>query len=264
MMKIEKVNGTDVPQGLFEDFIDDCMDTAENSPAENTSILDLFKTPRLRRISIILIVAWSIMAMAYDGHIRCLDQLGLDIFTTFSIGSSTEFPAVLLIMYTLDIWGRKWTLFAAVMISGIATFAACCVPVGFYFASFAMVGRLFINSATNIALQYASELLPTVVRGKGVAFIHIMGYVASIISPFVAYTVNIHRLLPMLILGTVSIICGFLGLFVPETLREQLPQTLIVNIPNISTFFILHHIRFVADSFFFFFFSFSGRRVVRH
>ena len=232
MMRIEKINDREIPKKIFEDFIDDCMEKAENSPKDDTSIVDLFKTPRLRTTTTILIVSWSIMAMVYDGHIRCLDQIGLDIFTTFTMGASTEFPAVILIMYTLDVWGRKWTLFGTIMISGIASFAACCVPVGIYFATFAIIGRLFINSATNIALQYAAELLPTVVRGKGVATIHIVGYVSSILSPFVAYSSNFHRVLPMFILGTTSIFCGILGLFVPETLKEELPQTLMVSSSN--------------------------------
>lgn len=52
------------------------------------------------------------------------------------------------------------------------------------------MGRFSINISYNIGLQYAAELLPTVVRAQGVALIHIMGYVASIISPFVVYLVS--------------------------------------------------------------------------
>ena len=39
--------------------------------------------------------------------------------------------------------------------------------------------------------QYAAEVLPTVVRAQGVALIHIMGYVATILSPFVVYLVSV-------------------------------------------------------------------------
>lgn len=57
-------------------------------------------------------------------------------------------------------------------------------------ASLAIVGRFAVNISYNIGLQYAAELLPTVVRAQGVALIHIMGYVASIIAPFVVYLVS--------------------------------------------------------------------------
>lgn len=166
--------------------------------------------------------------MAYDGHIRCLDSLGMDVFTTFTIASATEFPAEVLITFTLDVCGRRWSLFVAVVLSGLFSLVAAGLPIGVYFASFAMVGRFFINIASNVALQFAAELLPTVVRCEGVAFIHIMGYVASILSPFVAFTSRIRYNLPMIILGTVSVFAGLLCLFLPETLREQLPQNLLV------------------------------------
>lgn len=54
----------------------------------------------------------------------------------------------------------------------------------------AIIGRFAINITYNIGLQYAAELLPTVVRAQGVALIHIMGYVASILAPFVVYLVS--------------------------------------------------------------------------
>lgn len=57
-------------------------------------------------------------------------------------------------------------------------------------ASLAIMGRFSVNISYNIGLQYAAELLPTVVRAQGVALIHIMGYVASILAPFVVYLVR--------------------------------------------------------------------------
>ena len=61
--------------------------------------------------------------------------------------------------------------------------------VGVPSAALAIMGRFAVNISYNIGLQYAAELLPTVVRAQGVALIHIMGYVASILAPFVVYLV---------------------------------------------------------------------------
>lgn len=58
----------------------------------------------------------------------------------------------------------------------------------------AIIGRFAVNLSYNIGLQYAAELLPTVVRAQGVALIHIMGYVASIVAPFVVYLVSEYKL----------------------------------------------------------------------
>lgn len=100
------------------------------------------------------------------------------------------------------------------------------VPVGVYSATLAILGRFAVNISYNIGLQYAAELLPTVVRAQGIAFIHIMGYVASIVAPFVVYLSNIAISLPLVVLGIIGIIGGLLSLFLPETLNHELPQTL--------------------------------------
>ena len=57
-------------------------------------------------------------------------------------------------------------------------------------AIFAFIGRLWVNMSMNIGLQYAAELLPTVIRAQGVAAVHIGGYVAAIISPQIIHLVS--------------------------------------------------------------------------
>ena len=88
------------------------------------------------------------------------------------------------------------------------------------------MGRFCVNISYNIGLQYAAELLPTVVRAQGVALIHIMGYVASIAAPFVVYLDVVSPILPLLVLGILGILGGILPLLLPETLDKDLPQTL--------------------------------------
>lgn len=53
-----------------------------------------------------------------------------------------------------------------------------------------------------------------------------MGYVASIIAPFIVYLSVISEILPLLVLGILGIAGGILALFLPETLDQDLPQTL--------------------------------------
>lgn len=53
-----------------------------------------------------------------------------------------------------------------------------------------------------------------------------MGYVASLIAPFIVYLANYSKALPLIVLGTVSIVGGLLCLFLPESLNSELPQTM--------------------------------------
>lgn len=201
------------------------MQYEENSH-NNYSILDLFKTPRLRKCTILLILIWMIISLVFDGHVRNVGSLGLDLFITFTIACATELPADTFLTLTLDRWGRRWLAFGTLLASGLFSLLATTVTLGPIYATFAIIGRFSVNISYNIGLQYAAEILPTVVRAQGVAFIHIMGYVASIIAPFVVYLANINPTLPLIILGILGIIGGFLSLFLPETLGHELPQTL--------------------------------------
>ena len=57
----------------------------------------------------------------------------------------------------------------------------------------ALMGRMTIAAAYFVSLQYASELIPTVVRGRGVAMCEVVGGVGILISPAIVYMVNNYK-----------------------------------------------------------------------
>lgn len=227
LKKFERVNGTNVNPELYQDFAASCAQLQQEEIAnKNYSIFDLFRTPRLRRITITLVVIYMSISLVFDGHVRNVGQLGLNIFTTFTVASITELPANILVALALDRLGRRWYACGAMILSGVFSLLATAVPMGLYSAILAIVGRFFVNMAYSIGMQYAAELLPTVVRAQGVAFIHLMGYVATIIAPFIVYLGNISLDIPLILLGLIGIAGGSLCLFLPETMDKTLPQTL--------------------------------------
>ncbi|XP_034244931.1 organic cation transporter protein [Thrips palmi] len=227
MKRLEKSNGTAVPAGVYQQFEDSCIKLKKQEDADKTySVVDLFRSPRLRNTTLLLIVIWMIVSLVFDGHVRNVGQLGLDVFVTFTVASATELPADSFLTVVLDRWGRRWLACGSMVVSGLFSLGAVAAPPGVVSASLAIMGRFSVNISYNIGLQYAAELLPTVVRAQGVALIHIMGYVASILAPFVVYLSVVHPALPLLILGSMGVVGGVLALFLPETLDQDLPQTL--------------------------------------
>ncbi|XP_026301780.1 organic cation transporter protein-like [Apis mellifera] len=225
--KFERINGTKVPDDVYKRFRETCARICKEEEADKTySVLDLFKTPRLRNITILFIIIWMAISLVFDGHVRNVNNLGLNVFVTFTIAAATELPADTFLTLVLDRWGRRWLACCSLVISGVFSIWASIVSNHIYTATLAILGRFWINISYNIGLQYAAEVLPTVVRAQGVALIHIMGYVASILAPFVVYLDVVSSILPLLVLGTLGIICGLLTLFLPETLDKDLPQTL--------------------------------------
>ncbi|XP_055534267.1 organic cation transporter protein [Wyeomyia smithii] len=227
LKKFEKINKKTIDAKVYQEFSDSCVRLQEEEAANsNYSVLDLFKTPRLRNITILLIVIWMAISLVFDGHVRNVGSLGLDLFFTFTVAAATELPADTFLTLTLDRWGRRWLACGTMVASGVFSLLATTVPLGAYSATLAILGRFSVNISYNIGLQYAAELLPTVVRAQGVAFIHIMGYVASIVAPFVVYLSHISASMPLIVLGILGVIGGVLSLFLPETLGHDLPQSL--------------------------------------
>lgn len=96
----------------------------EEQSNQTYSVLDLFKTPRLRNITILLIVIWMAISLVFDGHVRNVGSLGYNVFITFTIASATELPADTFLTLTLDKWGRRWLAFGTMAMSGIFSLLA--------------------------------------------------------------------------------------------------------------------------------------------
>lgn len=225
--RFEKINRATIKPEVFAEFGQTCERLAKEEEANsNHSILDLFRTPRLRSITILFIVIWMCISVTFDGHVRNVGGFGLNVFHTFAVAAATELPADVMLTYTLDIIGRRWMAFGSMVFSGVFSLLATLFDVGINSAVMAIMGRFWVNISYNIGLQYAAEVLPTVVRAQGVTFFHIMGYLATMVAPFVVYLNFISPALPLIILGCVGICGGVLSLFLPETMDKLLPQTL--------------------------------------
>lgn len=83
-----------------------------------------------------------------------------------------------------------------------------------------VIGRFGVTVAYNSGAQYTTELIPTCVRGQGVAAVHVMGYAFTFFSSYILHTRQYFSPLPEIILGIISLLGGGLCLLLPETLNR--------------------------------------------
>lgn len=59
-------------------FQESCYKVKKEEEKSNRSysVIDLFRTPRLRNITILLIVIWMAISLVFDGHVRNVGSLG--------------------------------------------------------------------------------------------------------------------------------------------------------------------------------------------
>lgn len=86
LKKFQKMNNKVVEPQIYQDFSDTCrrIQEEENSFKQYT-VLDLFKTSRLRKITMLMIVIYMSITLLFDGYVRNIEAMGLGPFLGFSL-----------------------------------------------------------------------------------------------------------------------------------------------------------------------------------
>lgn len=142
-----------------------------------------------------------IITLGYDAISKNVEGLGISPFVLFSLSASAIFPACLVLLLLQDKIGRKAMASSSLLVSGIFTAGAGIVIAyqkqlnPYIITLLSVVGRFGVTVAYNSGAQYATELIPTCVRGQGVSAAHVAGYALTSFSPYILYTVNFRRII---------------------------------------------------------------------
>ncbi|CAB4069556.1 unnamed protein product [Lepeophtheirus salmonis] len=182
-------------------------------------LLDLFKTPRLRRHFILVIVLWSSIIVLFEANVLNIRNLKFNIFYTFVISVGGELPADIIVIFTMEQFGRRWTSFFSMFLSGIAMLITAYLTVKSYSNTIimivCMVGRFAITMAINAGTQYNFEICPTNLRSQGSSMIIVIGELFALIAPSIVFSSSLYTPLPFLLLGIGGIVF-LLGSTIPS------------------------------------------------
>lgn len=220
---IAKRNKRNVPAKLIEQFQVTC---AKNKKKETFGLLDLLKRPTLRNMFICVCVTYLCCVVIFDTLVRSVGSLNFDFFVSFTLVSLTEFPSLILLSFILDYIGRKWLAVISLTICGMFSFITPFVGGGLQSVLCAVGARFACNLAIDSILQWSAELLPTEIRGSGTSIVHICGYIATCISPFISYSDNYVSWLSSFVVGVISLFSALICFYLPETAQKEMPQTL--------------------------------------
>lgn len=121
--KIAKLNKKVLDTSTIDEFRENAKNIQKISDSENVNLLSLFKTPRLRRNTLILFFKSMVITLCYDAISKNVEGLGLSPFVMFTLSSATIFPACLVLLALQDKIGRKAMASASLFVSGIFTAA---------------------------------------------------------------------------------------------------------------------------------------------
>ncbi|XP_029640487.2 organic cation transporter protein-like [Octopus sinensis] len=90
-----------------------------------------------------------------------------------------------------------------------------------------ILGRLFITSAFGIVYLYTLELYPTCIRNGALGALSTFARFGGALAPYILnfsdlVSGKVGRILPMVLMGALSIIAGLLSLLLPETNNRKM------------------------------------------
>ncbi|XP_058449358.1 carcinine transporter isoform X2 [Malaya genurostris] len=229
--KMARVNGKQFP-AAFKNKLEErvLMEKHRTVKKEEVSIgaFDLCRTPNMRLKTILITLNWFVNETVYLGLSYYGPSLGENQYLSFFLSSLVEIPSYVICWIAMDRWGRRWPMCMLMILGGISCVATVILPedavtetLVLYLLSKSMISASFL-----IIYPFAGELYPTQVRGVGIGTSSYIGGLGLIVIPFITYLGKENLILPLVIMGCVSVAGGFTGLRLPETLHQRLPQTL--------------------------------------
>jgi len=232
--KIAEKNGTVIKEDMWVKSIESGKKLLQANIHEKASIMELFKRPKMKLITLNMMFNWFVNSLVYYGLSLNAGELAGTDFLNNTLNGLVEFGAYLFIILTMDKLGRKVLLSGCLFIGGIG----CLTSTAFNSFSdgrnafetagtvFALLGKMAVSGSFAIVYNYTAELYPTSVRSTAVGLGSTAARIGSIITPFTLQLQDTIPWLTSVIFGSLALMASGLSLYFPETSGKQLPTSL--------------------------------------
>lgn len=227
--KAAKENRVTIPQEVYDNLIEDTLEQKPRDENEKEpTVLDLFRYPNLRNKSLLIFFSWFVNSGTYYGLSWNTNNLGDNDLLNFVISGAVEIPAYSLLLVTLNRWGRRNILCGCMLVAGTMLLLTMAVPVehNWLVVTLAMLGKMAITSSYGTVYIFSAEQFPTPVRNVGLGAASMVARFGGILAPYINLLADVWKPFPLIIFGSLSLVCGLLSLFLPETLNKKLPETI--------------------------------------
>ncbi|XP_034934659.1 organic cation transporter protein-like [Chelonus insularis] len=204
------------------------MQTQDRPPPPSATPMDIMTNPNIRKKFLILAFDWVANAVVYNGLSYNTTNLGVSDYLAFFIGGIVEIPSYVITWYAMDRWGRRWVLCLTMLLGGLACVSCMFVPEDAVWVtvSLAMIGKFGIAASFAVFYVFVGELLPTVLRSQAMGIASFIAGIGLLTFPYIVHLAVYSRVLPLIVMGSLSVAGALTSIFLPETLNIHLPQTI--------------------------------------
>ncbi|XP_055082616.1 solute carrier family 22 member 4 [Periophthalmus magnuspinnatus] len=198
------------------------------SDIKKYSILDVLRSRNSCCLTLMCLVLWMAINIGYFGLSLNTSNLSGDPFMNCFLSATSELPAYFVSTWLLKKCPRRPLLSVFLLIGGGVLLLIQVIPESLQSVALAleMTGKFGFTMAFGIVYIYTAELYPTVIRNVGMGLCSSAARVGSITAPYVIYLGTYNRILPYVVMGTLTMASSVVNLFLPETLNKDLPETM--------------------------------------
>ncbi|EDO39888.1 predicted protein, partial [Nematostella vectensis] len=197
------------------------------------TILDLFRTPKMRKWTLILGFNWFVIGLSSFGFVLYVTALAGDLYLNFSllqIVLPTAFPGMVMShMFTVFRFGRRIPHFCILLLAGLVCLLIIPIPKRYsmVLTGISVLGKSLVGSGWTTVYLITSESYPTILRNTALGTGSLCGRLGAMIAPYVAMMLpSVSLTVPVIIFGGVAVVASVTSLWIPETHYAPMPQTI--------------------------------------
>ncbi|XP_049872504.1 organic cation transporter-like protein [Pectinophora gossypiella] len=198
----------------------------EKHQLKKGNILDLFRTPNLRKNIIAMSFNWLTCSYCFYGVSQYVGQLSGNVFVNVAASASVTLLGTLLAIPLLKVMGRKYIVIVFNFICALCLLILSVIPEGAGSVVCASIGVVASFIVFVVVYLYCTELFPTVVRNAALGCSSMMARVGSMIAPFVVELRGQARWMPPVVFAILPLIAGCVTFLLPETKGCELMTTI--------------------------------------
>lgn len=212
-------NGLPIPTHIPID------DSAKNEAVTNTGIIGLMAHRTLFIRLIIMSLEWIVITMCFYG--LSFNSGKQDLFKGTGLMAGVEVLAYFIILFTIDVGGRRPVLSVCQILAGLSCLCSGFVPEAYFWVrmTLALVGKMGASAAFAVVFVYTCELFHTPVRNSAMGACSTLARLGALLAPTIADLDSVAYFLPFVIMGGSSVVVGILAFLLPETRGCELPAT---------------------------------------
>ncbi|XP_076818091.1 organic cation/carnitine transporter 2-like isoform X2 [Clavelina lepadiformis] len=230
LKKVAKMNGKDdsyVTEEL-ENLIKNRIASTSGGGSFRTFV-KVFKSHVLVYRIFAICFSWCIVGMTYYAIALNTNSLSGSRFMNVFYAGLMEAASIMIFFITSEWFGRRnsymASMFCCAMSLGITPFIALWSDTAVVFAT--MVSKLMVGLAFGIVYIYTGELFPTEARQSMAGLASSFARFGSILSPFLIHSgENGDTVAPSVGMAGAIIFSVLLYMFLPETAKQELPETI--------------------------------------